>query len=487
MNRRAPAAAAAASRWSVPWVRSWLVTANIRSKWRRSASPASDVIWWMTASGSALATASPTAMASRPSTTAGSAPSARSRPALAGLLVAAVTWCPCATSSGSNCCPTAPAAPATNTRIVPSRVRYRPAPCGPANTLRRGTAPTRDTTNESRPPGAAAPGQQRDQIEYHGRRGEGGNLRVIVGGGHLHHVGADEVDPGQPAQDPQQFPVGQPAGLRRSGAGRERGVEHVDVQRQIYGQILDPLRDRVDRPAHAEFVDVAGPDGAEAESLVVVKIGGVVDRAPDADVDGVVLDEQVLLEGPPEDRAVRGRRVEVGVPRVEVRVEMHERDGAVLADGGAEQRQRDGVVAADGDDRPAAVADLGRVAGDLLHRPVDRERGDGHVAGVDDLDLAERGAVQLDVMAGPQVPGGLADGHRPEPGPGTVRGAAVERRAEHGDVVVGDPVDLRNAGERAGAGEPGHLPPVHRPDRLAAVLAHCLLPVEWIPLRPVSG
>src|SRR6266699_2616546 len=72
----------------------------------------------MTTSGSALATASPTAVASRPSTTAGSAPSARSCPALAGLLVVAVTWCPCPASWGSSCRPTAPAAPATKTRML---------------------------------------------------------------------------------------------------------------------------------------------------------------------------------------------------------------------------------------------------------------------------------------------------------------------------------------------------------------------------------
>src|SRR4249919_1203986 len=158
MKRRTPAAAAAASRWSVPWVRSWLVTANIRSKWRRSEPPASDVIWWTTASGSARATASPTAIASRPSTTTGSAPSSRSRAALAGLLVDAVTWCPCATSWGSSCCPMAPAAPATKTRMMPP-CPVPPAPLRAARTLRRGTAPARDIRAASAP--AAVTGGRR--------------------------------------------------------------------------------------------------------------------------------------------------------------------------------------------------------------------------------------------------------------------------------------------------------------------------------------
>jgi pimeloyl-ACP methyl ester carboxylesterase len=56
--------------------------------------------------------------ASRPSTTTASAPRPRSSPSLPGLLVVAVTWCPCVVSCGSSCCPIAPAAPATNTRIT---------------------------------------------------------------------------------------------------------------------------------------------------------------------------------------------------------------------------------------------------------------------------------------------------------------------------------------------------------------------------------
>jgi hypothetical protein len=40
----------------------------------------------------------------------------------------------------------------------------------------------------------------------------------------------------------------------------------------------------------------------------------------------VPVEEQVLLGGPPERRAVRDRRAEVGVPGVEVGVEVDERD-----------------------------------------------------------------------------------------------------------------------------------------------------------------
>ena len=76
----------------MPFVRSSLVVANQRSKWRRSGPPDSAVIWWTMASGCAVATASPTAAASSPSTITACAPSASSSRILASLRVVAVTW-----------------------------------------------------------------------------------------------------------------------------------------------------------------------------------------------------------------------------------------------------------------------------------------------------------------------------------------------------------------------------------------------------------
>src|SRR5215469_114343 len=139
--------------------------------------------------------------------------------------------------------------------------------------------------------GGWSAGQEGDQVEDHGRGGDRGDLPVVVGRGDLHHVAADEVDAGQAPQHAQQLPVAQAARLGRPGPGRERRVEHVDVQGQVHRQALDPLGDRIDRAAHAEIVDVAGPDGPEAEPLVVIEVAVAVDRATDADVDRVVLDQ----------------------------------------------------------------------------------------------------------------------------------------------------------------------------------------------------
>src|ERR1700722_8871140 len=93
-----------------------------RSKCFRSGWPAcvrlSPVIWCTIASGLALATASLTDTASSPSITTPSAPSRASTSSLAALVVVAVTWCPRATSCGTNLCPRTPAPPAKNTRMT---------------------------------------------------------------------------------------------------------------------------------------------------------------------------------------------------------------------------------------------------------------------------------------------------------------------------------------------------------------------------------
>ena len=113
------------------------------------------------------------------------------------------------------------------------------------------------------------PGEQGDQVEDHGGGGDRGRLGVIVGRRYLHDVGPHQVHAGEPAQDAEQFPAGQAAGLGGARAGRERGVQHVDVQRQVHGQVRHALRDRVDDAGRAEVVDVAGADGAEAEPAVI--------------------------------------------------------------------------------------------------------------------------------------------------------------------------------------------------------------------------
>ena len=90
-RRLAPAARAAASRWSVPSVRSRLVAANPASNLLRLVMPARSVSWCTTTSGRAAVTTRSTSSRSSASATTGSAPAARSQAALPGDRVMPVT------------------------------------------------------------------------------------------------------------------------------------------------------------------------------------------------------------------------------------------------------------------------------------------------------------------------------------------------------------------------------------------------------------
>ncbi len=127
--------------------------------------------------------------------------------------------------------------------------------------------------------------------------------------------------------------------------------------------------------------------------------------------------EQALFAGPAERGAVGERRAEVGVPGVQVGVEVQHRDRAVVAVQRAQQRQRDGVVAAEGDQLGAAVAQLVGGALDGGDGFGDVERVHRDVAGVGDLVHGEGLDVEARVV-GPQQLGRRADVLGPNRAPG---------------------------------------------------------------------
>ena len=104
--------------------------------------------------------------------------------------------------------------------------------------------------------------------------------------------------------------------------------------------------------------------------------------------------EQTFLAGAAERGAVGERRTEVGVPGVEVGVEVQHGNRPVVAVQRPQQRQRDGVVAAEGDQLRATVAQLVGRALDGGDRLADVERVDRDVAGVGHLLDGERLDVQ---------------------------------------------------------------------------------------------
>ena len=84
------------------------------------------------------------------------------------------------------------------------------------------------------------------------------------------------------------------------------------------------------------------------------------------------------------------RRAEVGVPGVQVGVEVDQRDRPEPLLGGPQQRVRDRVVAAEGQEVAGLGEELGGGGLDLADRLGDVERVAGDVARVRDLLLGQR-------------------------------------------------------------------------------------------------
>src|SRR6476469_5303483 len=224
--------------------------------------------------------------------------------------------------------------------------------------------------------GLAAVHHQGEEVEDEGRRGECSDVCVVVGRGDLDDVGAHDVDAVQSAEQGQQFAGVEPAHFRGAGARRVGRVEDIDVDGDIDRGVAQPLLDALDRGRNPDDVQVRAADDLEAELVVAKEIVAVIDRAADADVHRLVLDQKAFLEGPAEDGSVRDRLVEIGVPGIKVCVEVEEGHGTVDLIQGPQHRERDGVVAADGDqplagagvakEREGLFRDLADCAGDVV-------------------------------------------------------------------------------------------------------------------------
>ena len=168
-------------------------------------------------------------------------------------------------------------------------------------------------------------------------------------------------------------------------SSRVRGVEHVDVDREVDGTAVHPVADALDDRADALRLVVVGADDLEPEGLVGLELGLVVDTAAQADVDAPAQVEQSLLGGATERRTVPHGRAVQGVPGVEVRVEVDHRDRALALRHGAQEGQRDGVVAAECDQAGPVRREGVGLALDRGHGGVDGVRRDAQVTGVDHL------------------------------------------------------------------------------------------------------
>ena len=69
---------------------------------------------------------------------------------------------------------------------------------------------------------------------------------MIIGRRDLDDVGANQVQALQSAQYADQLATGHAGNLGRTGTRRMRGVEHIDIDRQVERMVTDAVTDSFD-------------------------------------------------------------------------------------------------------------------------------------------------------------------------------------------------------------------------------------------------
>ena len=185
---------------------------------------------------------------------------------------------------------------------------------------------------------------------------------------------------------------------------------------------------------------------------------GVVDAAPDADLDGALGIEQTLLDRARERRAVMVVGAEIVGAGIAMGVDVHHANRAQGGDR-AQDRQRDRMVAAGGQRHDPGLVDLAIEGGDLGEPALEVERplhpGVAEVG--DPAELVGRDPARLVDLAHQRRL--VADLARAVARAGAVGHAAVERHADQPDVDVRQILAIGRAHERR---KPGVARPRHR-------------------------
>ena len=166
-----------------------------------------------------------------------------------------------------------------------------------------------------------------------------------------------------------------------------------------------------------------------------------------------VLSEQTLLRGAPKRRPMSDRRRKIGVPRVEVGIEMHHRDRPVLGMRRPQQGQSDRVVTAQRQDAAGALAQISSRRLDAGDGLVYGERVGRDVANVSHLLLGKGRDVDRRVV-GPEQSRRAADVRRAKPRTRPIGHSRVERHPNHSHVQVSS-ADLRHRGQQRKGGRRG--------------------------------
>ncbi len=125
------------------------------------------------------------------------------------------------------------------------------------------------------------------------------------------------------AQDCLDLPACQSADLRRSGAGREGRIEHVDIDAEIDRRVAHHFDDAFDHGGGTGLMDTLRRQHHHA-----TRRGPIVNlprhRRADPDLDHAVRIDQAFLDGVIEHRTVAVGLAEIVGPGVDVRIEVNE-------------------------------------------------------------------------------------------------------------------------------------------------------------------
>ena len=262
----------------------------------------------------------------------------------------------------------------------------------------------------------------------------------------LHHIRADQLHTDQRPHKLQRFPARQPPDLRRAGSGGERRVHAVDIKRHVDGTAAK-RENLFFHPGQTFMGHLLRCNSPHPVLPAKVEIGLRVHRPADSNLHHPARIQQLLLNRPPERRAVEVLVAEVLLPHVLVRVDVHHPDRPVLRGDRPQDRQRQRVIPADAHRDHVRGEDVSHGA---LHPAVgilNVHRVDVYVAHIRHTHDLERADFQRRVVGADQA-AVLADVAGTEPGTRPVRRPAVKRDSQQRDVELRIIPRLRQPHER---------------------------------------
>ena len=256
--------------------------------------------------------------------------------------------------------------------------------------------------------------------------------RVVLRGD-LDDVASDEVEAVAAPDDLDPLWPGEAGDLGSSGAGRDGGVETVDVECHVdgtFGELHSYLVHHGDERAVPALLDRYDPRPESGDPIEVV--GGVAGAAQ-SDLHSSLRVDESVIDRVAEPRTMRDRFTEHRSIHVGVGVDVHESDGSAAFRDRAQDRVGDRVVATDRQRDRHVVEKSSVVVGDDVDADRQVERVERDVARVTDAQAVERRRASGHVVRAQQAGFG-AHCPRAEPCPGTVGGADVEGHADESDV-----------------------------------------------------